>query len=390
MKDILIIITGSVAAFKTLELIRLFVKNGDKVKVVLSGGAENFITPLSVSALSGSEVITKDTYKMEHISLSRKADLIIVCPASASFINKLALGIGGEISLDIFLAKKKETKVLIAPAMNVQMWENEVVKSNIVRLSEMGYKILSPIAGELLCKEEGVGKLANIEDIFNESYKIILKNNSLAGKKFLITNGGTVEKIDDVRFISNFSSGLQGALIAQELLERGGEVYMVEGSVSYNITLPGVNLFKFKILSALDMHKQVFDLIKNHKFEAFFAVAAVCDFRVKNRVIGKVSKENMFDIELIKNPDILYDVANLQINKPLKIVGFAAEEAINIEVNGEKKFKNKSCDVLFANEMCFEMKETKGIIFTSSNKETFYGSKQLFACKLVDLIGSVI
>lgn len=386
MKEILIVITGSVAAFKSLELIRLFIKNGNTVRVVLSRGGEEFVTPLSVSALSENEVITEDTYKMEHITLSRSADLIIVCPASASFINKLASGIGGEVALDLFLAKKQETKVIIAPAMNVEMWNNPIVKNNISILEDVGYKILTPVKGELLCKEEGQGKLESITEIYNESIKIIEQGTKLKGKKFLITNGATIENIDDARFISNFSSGLQGALIAKELLELGGEVCMVEGSTSYDIYLPKTNLFYHKVCSAIDMHKKVIELTLEHKFDGFFAVAAVCDFRVKNRTIGKFPKDKITHLELEKNPDILFEVSHLKQNRPLKVIGFAAEEVTNIEVNGEKKFKNKSCDVLFANEMCFRANETKGVIFTKEFKKQFAGLKKDLAKKLISLI----
>ena len=161
---------------------------------------------------------------------------------------------------------------------------------------------------------------------------------------------------------------------------------MVEGSVNYDIRLAQKNLFKFKVLSAFDMQKKVLELTGQHKFDGFFSVAAVCDFRVKNRVMGKIKKDTNPEIILEKNPDILFEVSHLKINRPLTVCGFAAEEAVNVETNGEKKFKNKACDILFSNEMCFEVNETKGIIFTPQSRLKFAGSKKHLAEILINLL----
>jgi phosphopantothenoylcysteine decarboxylase/phosphopantothenate--cysteine ligase len=383
MKEILLIITGSVSAFKSLEIIRNFIKMGVKVKTVLSQGGELFLTPLSVSALSGQEVLTEDTYKMEHISLSRNVDLILICPASASFINKFASGIGGELGLDILLAKLPETPVIIAPAMNVEMWNNVNTAKNIQKLEEEEVFVINPVKGKLLCEEEGTGKLADVEFIGKEVEKFFKFRNNLKGKKFLITNGATIEKIDDVRFISNFSSGLQGALIAKEILLQGGEVFLVQGKVANNIILPKKNLHLISVQSAKEMLESVINCLKNNVIDAFFAVAAVSDFAVKNQVSGKIKKDKTPILEFEKNPDILEIVGNLVENRPLKIIGFAAEEEKNLVKNGKEKLQKKNCDVIFANALCFENQETRGFIITGKDEEKFEGSKKNLAILLL-------
>lgn len=389
MKQILLVITGSIAAFKALELARILIRAGFRVKAVLSRGGQEFLTPISVSALTEQQVLLEDSHKMEHITASRNADLIILCPASASFLNKLASGIGGELALDVFLAKKVEVPVLIAPAMNVEMWKNKHTQNAVKNLSSLGYNFISPQNGELLCKEEGAGKLADIHEIFNEALQMIEFSSRLKGKKFLITNGATVEKIDEVRFISNFSSGLQGAVIAKQLLQMGATVFLVEGRVSYDVTLPSLNLHKTSVLSAKEMLASVMKIVEGNKIEGFFAVAAVSDFYVENAVKGKVKKDKMFELKLAKNPDILATIGALGKTRPKKVIGFAAEEAKNLLKNGEAKLKAKNCDAIFANNLCFESTMTEGYILLSKapKKPTaFKGGKQELAKKLIELI----
>jgi phosphopantothenoylcysteine decarboxylase / phosphopantothenate---cysteine ligase len=386
MKKILMIITGSVSAFKSLELIRMLKKEGYQINVILSQGGENFVTPLSVSALSENEVFTQDTYKMEHISLSRSCDLIVICPASASFINKLANGIGGDLALDLMLAKKMETSVIICPAMNVEMWNNKTVKQSIENLKKQGFKIVDPQKGELLCKEQGEGKLAPLEEIKTKINNFFAYQNTLKGLKFVITSGGTVEKIDDVRFISNFSSGLQGALIAEEILARGGEVFLIEASASHNLILCQKNLHYIKVESADDMFLEVQKVVKQNEVEVFFSVAAVADFKVKNKVQGKLKKNTLPTIELEKNPDILEYVGNLTTSKPKKVFGFAVEEKENLIKNGKQKLINKKCDFIFANNMQFKTSNTKGYLISNKENIEFEGSKQELAKLLVDKI----
>lgn len=387
MKTILIIITGSVAAFKSLELIRLLRKSGFRIISALSKGGEAFVTPLSVSSLSGEETFTSDTYKMEHIHLSRKADLIIVCPASANFLNKCASGHGGELALDILLAAPKNVPVIFAPAMNTEMWTQSTTQSSIVKLQVDGGFIVMPSSGTLLCNENGEGKLACVKDIHAYALKLLETQIKLKGKKALITNGATIEKIDDARFISNFSSGLQGAFIAKELQKCGAEIFLVEGNTSHNVVLSKKLFHRFKVLSAHEMHQKVIKILESHQVDYFFSVAAVSDYRIRNFRKGKFPKEDLTSIELELNPDILKAVGFLKSFRPGKVIGFAAEEEENLKANGSKKLRNKNCDIVFANSMCFNEVFTKGIILTKEGEiEAFEGSKEKLAQKLIDFL----
>jgi phosphopantothenoylcysteine decarboxylase/phosphopantothenate--cysteine ligase len=201
----------------------------------------------------------------------------------------------------------------------------------------------------------------------------------------LITNGGTIERIDDVRYISNFSSGLQGALIAKEILKRGGEVFLVEAKTSYALNLQGKNLHIIKVQSALEMLEATLSVLEANKIEGFFAVAAVADFAVKNRVKGKIKKDKTPKIELEKNPDILETVSKLKKLRPKKVIGFAAEEDENLIENGRKKLEKKNCDLIFANAMCFDMENTKGVLISKTAQTAFFGSKKELARKLVSI-----
>jgi phosphopantothenoylcysteine decarboxylase/phosphopantothenate--cysteine ligase len=386
MKEVLLIITGSVSAFKSLELIRLLKKDGINVRVVLTKGGMDFITPLSASALSGNEVITADTYKMEHITLSRNADLIVVCPASASFINKLSSGVGGEIALDLILAKQNATRVMLFPAMNPSMWLNQSTKESIKTLERRDFIVINPAKGKALCDEEGEGKLPEIGAIHQEIIDFLVYKESLKGKKFLITNGATVERIDDARFVSNFSSGLQGALIAKEILKRGGEVFVVEGKTSYDFNLEGKLLHKIKVEPAIEMLDEVLKVVHSEKIEGFFAVSAVADFRVKNKVKGKLKKDEIQTLELEKNPDILKEVATLKSNRPKIVVGFSAEEEKNLLANGKNKLHNKNCDFLFTNSMCFGVESTTGYLLSENLQDRFSGLKLELAKLLIGKI----
>lgn len=387
MKTVLFIITGSIAAFKALEIMRMLVKGGIRVIPVLSKGGEAFVTSLSVSSLCGEQMITEDSYKMEHIFLSRNIDLIIICPAGASFLNKYASGYGGELALDILLAKQKNTPVLIAPAMNVEMWNNSNTQNSIKKLEYEGCIIINPESGQLLCNEEGEGKLASIDDIYSSAIHILTEKERLKGKKVLITSGATIEKIDEARYVSNFSSGLQGALIVKELQMCGAEVFLVEGKVNHGLH-PALHLLHhIKVISAKEMYKEVMEILKNERIDYFFSVAAVCDFYVKNSCPGKAKKENIKTLTLEENPDILKSVGLLKSWRPLKVFGFAAETEDLLEDSGRKKLINKNCDVLFANPMCFETYHTSGIIFYKDNKnEKFHGSKKDLAKKLISLL----
>lgn len=378
MKSILVIITGSVAAFKALELIRMFTNVGFNVKCVLSRGGEEFVTPLSVSALSGNEVITHDTYKMEHITLSRNVDAIIVCPASANFINKLSNGTGGEIALDIMLAKKPQTPVILCPAMNVEMWYNLKTQSSITSLLNQNYYIIDPKSGNLLCGEEGSGKLEDIDIIFEKTTSYLYNFSRLRGKKALVTLGGTIERIDDVRYISNFSSGMQGLLLVNQLAIMGAEVFAVIANVkNNNLRLPEY-VKVIRVESGREMHRNVINIIENQEIDYFFSTAAVSDFYVKNKISGKIKKDKGLNLKFDLNPDILKDVT-CHKKRPKFVCGFAVEEKENLLKNGKKKFKEKGVDLLFVNGFNFGDVETEGFVISKNKSQSFAGSKDALA-----------
>jgi phosphopantothenoylcysteine decarboxylase/phosphopantothenate--cysteine ligase len=390
---ILFIITGSIAAFKSLELIRMLRKNlSAEITPVLSSGGELFVTPLSVSALSEKEVLTKDTYKMEHINVSRETDLILICPAGASFLNKIANGVGGDIALDLMLARLPSTPVVVAPAMNVQMWLNDTTKTSVSKLKDQGFYFIEPVSGELLCGENGEGKLEEVNIIYDKVLEYYNNLSKFKGKKVLITLGGTIERIDDVRYISNFSSGTQGAFIIKEFLLKGAEVTAVVGNVNSDVMkgLPSRNLHIIKIESALEMNEVVEVQIENNNFDYFFSVAAVGDFKVKNKTNGKLKKENgVIKIELEVNPDILSNVSSSP-KRPNFIFGFAVEEKQNMMQNGHLKLKKKGCDAIFVNDFHFGEKNTSGFIITKKDSIPFEGSKSELAKKLCELAANFV
>jgi len=236
-KRILVIITGSIAAYKSLELIRLLTKAGASVESVLTKGGAAFITPLSVATLTGKkahlEMWDEEASKMPHIELSRDADLIVAAPATADFLAKMVKGIGDDLASTVLLARNKP--VLIAPSMNVEMWENPAFQRNLEIARKDGTKVIPPQTDILACGESGIGKMAEPQTILAAIQDYFLRSESLSGKKAIVTAGGTIERIDSVRYISNFSSGKQGFAIAAALAESGAEVALIAGNASADI-----------------------------------------------------------------------------------------------------------------------------------------------------------
>lgn len=396
--NILLIVTGSIAAYKALEVASALKKYNVTVRCVLTKSAAQFVTPLSLSAISGEECFTEDTHKMEHISLERPADLILICPATADFIGKAANGIGGELALDLILAKRQETKALICPAMNSQMFMNPIVQGNLKKLEKLSFKVISPDSGTLACGETGIGKLASVERVCEGALKYLgiqtkvksCKNQSLwrrvfcrkgmefFGKTVVITTGSTMEKIDDVRCITNFSSGTQGCEIANELLKRGANVVLIKGGTS--CALP-----RCKIIRVQTADEMLEACLQNIGCDIFISVAAVCDFKIKNKVIGKIKKQNGLQLEFEPNPDILHTISTHQ-NRPQIVMGFAAE-AENVLQHGIEKLERKNCNLLFANDLCFGDRETNGFLINKNLTHTHInGSKRDVAIKIVDKI----
>ena len=348
IKHLVLGITGGIAAYKAAELARLLVKQGISVQVVMTDAACQFITPITMQALSGRTVHTKMwdasiANGMPHIELSRKADAILVAPASADFMAKLVHGNADDLLSTLCLAR--DCPLLVAPAMNKQMWESSATQRNLTQLLKDGVMILGPDSGVQACGETGLGRMLEPEDLLAEllsSLNAELPARPLTGKRILITAGPTIEKIDPVRAITNLSSGKMGYSIAEAAIEMGAEVTLVSGPT--NLKAP--DLAKVvTVESGAEMLNAVMENITNQ--DIFISVAAVADYRVASPSTEKIKKSNAaLNIELVPNEDILAKVAALP-NTPF-CVGFAAESE-NLLAYAEEKRKRKHIPLIVAN-----------------------------------------
>ncbi len=346
-KKILLIICGGIAAYKSLEIIRLFKKKGAFVKTILSKSANKFVTPLSVTSLSQEKVYSdlfdhNNESEMDHISLSRWSDLILIAPITANTISKLSYGMSDDLASTVVLASDKI--VFLAPAMNVRMWEHPSNKENLQKLKNFGYQIIGPEIGDMACGEYGEGKMTEPEDIVNYLDEYI--GNIKKNKKFkaLVTAGPTHEYIDPVRYISNKSSGKQGYEIAKSLNKNGFETTLVLGPTNLN-PIQGVNLIK--VNSAEEMFNAT---LKNLPVDVAIFSAAVADYKVKNKEKDKIKKKVSMDINLEKNIDILSHISKHNSLRPKLVIGFAAETNNLIE-NSKLKLSEKNCDWIIANDV---------------------------------------
>ena len=367
-KKILLIITGGIAAYKSLDLIRKLKDKGAEVIPVMTKSAENFVTPMSVSALAQEKVYNKlfdliDEAEMGHIELSRSSDLIVVVPASADFIAKTATGQANDLASTLILAT--DTKVLMAPAMNVRMWENPLTQKNIKILDENGFKFVGPDEGEMACGEFGFGRMAEAGEILKE-IEAYFRDKKLKGRHFVVTSGPTIEPIDPVRFIGNRSSGLQGGAIANELVESGAEVTFITGPV--DLDLPhGLNIIRVE--TADEMYDAVHSSLPA---DAAVFTAAVADWKIKKTEQQKLKKQtgNLPAFDLTENKDILASVSKLKKNRPKIVVGFAAETE-NILENAKSKLIKKGCNFIVANDVSLGTQTMGGnentAIFVSEN-----------------------
>jgi len=342
-KRIVLGITGGIAAYKAAELTRLLMKQGVDVQVVMSDSACHFITPTTMQALSGKPVLIsqwdESNNGMAHINLSREASAIVVAPATADFIAKLAHGLADDLLSTLCLARN--CPLLIAPAMNRQMWESAATQRNIAQLKADGVIVLGPESGLQACGEEGLGRMLEAEQLVL-SVMANFQQQLLSGVKVLLTAGPTYEAIDAVRGITNRSSGKMGYAIARAAVELGAEVTLVSGPVALS---PPAEARLFKVESADQMFEAVKKLVAD--CDIFIGVAAVADYRVSLPSAQKIKKEGgNLTLELVLNPDILAYVASLP--KPPFCVGFAAESE-NLKENAEKKRRVKNLPLLAAN-----------------------------------------
>ena len=346
-KKILFIICGGVSAYKSLETIRLFKKNNAEIKTILTKSAKEFVTPLSIVSLSQGKVYedlfnVENETEMDHISLSRWADVIIVAPATANTISKLSQGSSEDLASTVILASNKQ--IFLAPAMNVRMWEHQSTKKNLEKLKNYGYKIIGPIVGEMACGEYGEGKMSEPLEIFNTINNFL--SNQVKNKKIkaLVTAGPTIEYIDPVRFITNRSSGKQGYEIAKSLSKRGFDTTLISGPTNLNIE-EDINLINVK--TAEEMFKATQE---NLPTDVAIFSAAVADFKIKNKNLNKIKKQDTLTINLQKNIDILHYVSNHNSMRPKLVIGFAAETN-EINKNATNKLTDKNCDWIIANDV---------------------------------------
>ncbi len=347
-KTVLLIIGGGIAAFKCLELIRLLKTRGAKVRCIMTKAAAEFVTPLSAASLTGEKVYTAlfsltDETEMGHIELSRAADLLVVAPATADLMARMAHGFANDLAATALLATDKP--VLIAPAMNVRMWIHAATMRNLAMLKQDGISVIGPNEGEMACGEFGPGRMAEpVEILAAIEAKLQPQPRPLAGKKVVITAGPTREAIDPVRYISNHSSGKQGYAIAEAAVALGAETVLISGPVNLPAP-PGSRVVA--VTSAADM-------LKACEAEmpcdiAIFA-AAVADWRVA-AAPGKIKKSGTAPtLALSENPDILKSIAALKKMRPRLVVGFAAETE-NLGDNARAKLAKKGCDMIVANDV---------------------------------------
>src|SRR6056300_277587 len=346
-KKILYIICGGISAYKSLETIRLFKKNGAQIKTILTNSAKEFITPLSVASLSQGKVYSdlfsvENETEMDHIALSRWADVILIAPATANTISKLAQGTTDDLASTVVLASNKE--IYLAPAMNVRMWEHQSTKQNLKKLVSYGYKLIGPEIGEMACGEYGEGKMSEPYKISNEinNYFLNLKNSKKL--KALVTAGPTNEYIDPVRFITNKSSGKQGYEIAKSLSRNGYQTTLISGPTNLEI---GNEINVIKVETTEEMFKET---QKNLPVDVAIFSAAVADFKVHEKSNLKIKKKDELTIKLEKNIDILNYISNHNSMRPKLVIGFAAETN-DLEKNAIQKLKDKNCDIIIANDV---------------------------------------
>lgn len=364
-KRILLIIGGGIAAYKCLDLIRRLKERDVCVRTILTSAGEKFVTPLSVATLSGERVFTdlfdlKDETEIGHIQLSREADLIVVAPATADFMARMAQGLANDLATSVILASDKP--VLVAPAMNVQMWLKPATKRNISTLKWDGVSLVGPNQGSMACGEEGLGRMAEVGEIISAIDRQLAETQNLPlfGKRILVTSGPTHEPIDPVRYISNRSSGKQGYAIALHAARMGADTIMISGP-THLPDPPNVNVIHVE--TAREMMESAKAALP---VDIAVCAAAVTDWRTSEQAPQKIKKKkgqnNPPLIELVENPDILKTLSKPGPDRPKLVLGFAAETE-NVIPNAQKKLNDKGCDWIIANDVS----EDSGVFGGDSN-----------------------
>ena len=368
-KHILLCVTGGIAAYKAAEIIRLFKSSGSNVRVLMTKAAQEFITPLTMQALSGNQVHvdlldTEAEAAMGHIELAKWSDAILIAPCSANSISRLAAGKGDDLMTAVCLAA--ECKIYFAPAMNQAMWADSRTQKNYQILKKNNFISIGPNSGEQACGDEGYGRMSEPQEIVSE-VATNFSEGLLAGKKILITAGPTRENIDPVRYISNRSSGKMGFSIAEAARDEGGLVSLISGPVS--LKTPD-EIKRINVESADEMFNEVNKVVNN--FDFFISTAAVADFKpekIENQKIKKEKKSNNLSMELIENKDILKSISLKK--EDLKVIGFAAETQ-DVVKNAKKKLNEKKLDLIIANDV-----SDSSIGFDSDENEVYLITKKI-------------
>ena len=402
--SVLLIISGGIACYKSLELIRLLKKTNIELDVVITKSAQQFITPLLITSLNEKKCYTdlfsiEDETQMNHIALARKPDIILVAPATANIIAKIANGIADDLASTTLLASF--SKIIMAPSMNPVMWNNLATRENCQKLLNRGVSFIEPESGDMACGESGNGRLPEPQTIFNEllselSLKKSTKNIKLKGTSVIVTAGPTIEKIDPVRFVSNRSSGKQGFAIASELSNRGANVTLITGPV--DIPLP-LNVKIIQITTAQEMFEKTMSQLPS---DVVICAAAVADWKLipetqKNEKFNLNTKIKKTDEPLtfktVKNPDIISEIANCK-SKPKLIIGFSAETE-NVVENARDKLTTKNIDLIIANDVSnnkvFGKDSNKVYVIDKKNCEEWpEQNKKSVAFKIADRICDIL
>ena len=365
-KNILLAVTGSIAIYKSLELIRLFIKAGANVKVILSDGAKKFINPITFEAISQNRVLDESSESWDksqnynHIDITKWADILLIAPATANTINKISCGIADNLLLQTVLACKK--KIIIAPAANTNMIENPITTKSVNNLKNLGFEVLQTQTKELACKDVGNGAMLEPIDIFHKTCKELLKTLYWKNRRAVLSGGGTLEKIDDVRYISNFSSGKMASSLATALYYLGADVTLVSSRGFENIPYA----IDLRVSHSSQQMFENLQLSLNNKLQKksfLFMVAAVSDYIPKEKFDGKLKKEKLgetWSLELSKNIDIL---ANLD-KKDIFSIGFKAEmDKKEAKSNAQNMLKNKNLDAV-----CLNILDESNVFGSDTNK----------------------
>jgi phosphopantothenoylcysteine decarboxylase/phosphopantothenate--cysteine ligase len=349
-RKIIVGVTGGIAAYKAAELVRLLAKQGAVTKVAMTRHAAKFITPLTLETLSGNRVVedmwASETHPLDHITWGQDSDLIIIAPATANFIGKMAHGIGDDFLSTLVIAAT--ARVLVCPSMNTQMYLSQAVQENLKILKARGCAIMEPGSGELACHTEGQGRLPEPEDILEEA-RMLLSRQDLSGLKILVTAGATMEPMDPVRYMTNRSSGKMGYALARAARMRGAKVSLVSGPTALK---PPRDVALSRVKTAEEMRRAV--LAECGQYDVIIKAAAVLDWRPKKTAEHKIKKgRGVQTIELVENPDILAELGCSRGTNRCLLVGFAAETQ-DLLANAQEKLKNKNLDLIVVNDVSRE------------------------------------